>query len=100
MRPALSDRLTEVPTERTKALVERLVKEPDYAAGYFAGIGDVESVTTIDGPRFVLKGGDVIHYRPSGNAPELRCYVEGGTAERAALLLRWGLDAAAKVVRG
>jgi len=100
VRPALSDRLTEVPTERTKALVERLVQEPAYAASYFAGIGDIESVSTIDGPRFVLKGGDVIHYRPSGNAPELRCYVEGASADRAALLLRWGLDAAAKVVRG
>jgi phosphomannomutase len=99
VRPALSDRLTEVPTEKTKALVERLVNEPGYAASYFAGIGDVESFSVIDGPRFVLKGGDVVHYRPSGNAPELRCYVEGGTAERAALLLRWGLDAAGKVVR-
>lgn len=99
VRPALSDRLTEVPTARTAALVERLVQEPDYAVGYFSGVGDVESVSTIDGPRFVLKGGDVIHYRPSGNAPELRCYVEGATPERAALLLRWGLDAAGKVVR-
>jgi phosphomannomutase len=99
VRPALSDRLTEVPTVRTAALVERLVKEPDYAAGYFSGIGDVASVTTIDGPRFVLKSGDVIHYRPSGNAPELRCYVEGATPERAEQLLRWGLDAAGKVVR-
>lgn len=99
VRPALSDRLTEVPTERTAALIQRLVKEPDYAASYFSGVGDVESVSSIDGPRFVLKGADVIHYRPSGNAPELRCYVEGATAERAAQLLRWGLDAAAKVVR-
>ena len=31
---------------------------------------------------------------PSGNAPELRCYVEGMTAERAEILLRWGMDAA------
>ncbi len=99
VRPALSDRLTEVPTEKTKVLVERLVSDPAFAASYFAGIGDVESVSVIDGPRFVLKGGDVIHYRPSGNAPELRCYVEGATPERAAQLLRWGLDAAAKVVR-
>lgn len=99
VRPALSDRLTEVPTERTAALIARLIAEPDYAAGYFSGLGDLESVSTIDGPRFVLKGGDVIHYRPSGNAPELRCYVEGSTPDRAALLLRWGLDAAGKVVR-
>lgn len=100
VRPALSDRLTEVPTEKTAALVQQLAGEPDYAARYFSGVGDIESVTTIDGPRFVLRGGDVIHYRPSGNAPELRCYVEAATADRAAHLLRWGLDAAAKVVRG
>ena len=56
-------------------------------------------MTAIDGPRFTLASGDVIHYRPSGNAPELRCYVEGRTDERAAMLLRWGLDAAAKVVK-
>jgi phosphomannomutase len=99
VRPALSDRLTEVPTAKTAALVERLVKEPDYAAGYFAGVGEIASVSIIDGPRFVLKSGDVVHYRPSGNAPELRCYVEGADAARAQELLRWGLDAAAKVVR-
>lgn len=99
VRPALSDRLTEVPAERSGTLIRRLAGEPDYAATFFAGVGDVESLTVIDGPRFVLKGGDVIHYRASGNAPELRCYVEGGTPDRAAQLLRWGLDAASRVVR-
>lgn len=99
VRPALSDRLTDVPAERSAMLTRRLAGEPDYASGFFAGVGDVESLTVIDGPRFVLKGGDVVHFRASGNAPELRCYVEGATPERAAQLLRWGLDAATKVVR-
>jgi phosphomannomutase len=99
VRPALSDRLAEVPTERTKALVARLVEAPDYAAAYFAPMGAIESLSVIDGPRFVLAGGDVVHYRPSGNAPELRCYVEGATPGRAAELLAWGLEAAARVVR-
>ncbi len=30
--------------------------------------------------------GDIIHLRPSGNAPELRCYTESATPERAASL--------------
>ena len=99
LRAALSDRLTDVPAEKGAALAARLATDPAYAASFFAGVGEVAAVSTIDGPRFALKSGDVVHYRPSGNAPELRCYVEGATLDRAAELLRWGLDAAAKVVR-
>ncbi len=99
VRPALSDRLTDVPTERTQALIGRLVEDRVFQAGFFAPVGTVESLSTIDGPRFVLAGGDVVHYRPSGNAPELRCYVEGATPDRAAELLAWGLAAAGREVR-
>lgn len=99
LRAALSGRLVEVPTEKGAAFAARLAAEPDVAAAFFAGTGEVATVSTIDGPRFTLASGDIVHYRPSGNAPELRCYVEGATAERAAELLRWGLEAAAKVVR-
>lgn len=98
VRPALSDRLTEVPTERTQALLARLVEDAAFQAAFLASVGTVESLATIDGPRFVLAGGDVVHYRPSGNAPELRCYVEGATPERAAELLAWGLAAAGREV--
>ena len=57
------------------------------------------SVHPVDGPRFALASGDTVHYRASGNAPELRCYVEGVTPERARELLAWGLAAASAVVR-
>ena len=99
LRPALSDRLTQVPTEKTAAFTARLGADPAYARAFFSGIGEVESQSSVDGPRFVLKSGDIIHYRPSGNAPELRCYVEGKSSDRAEILLRWGLDAAARAVR-
>lgn len=99
IRPALADRLPDVAIEKGQALAARIGAEPDYARDYFSGIGEVDSISTMDGPRVTLKSGDVIHYRPSGNAPELRCYVEAKTIERAEMLLRWGLDAAAKVVR-
>ena len=45
----------------------------------------------VDGLRVALASGDIVHLRPSGNAPELRCYGEAGTPERAAELCRWGL---------
>ena len=98
VRAALSDRLADVPNERSAAFLAYLA-EPGNAAPFFRPVGEVQSVSTIDGPRFALASGDSVHYRASGNAPELRCYVEGVTPERAAELLAWGLAAAAAIVR-
>lgn len=100
LRPALAGRLQDVPVERAQALLTRLATEPAYATAFFSGIGEVGELTTIDGPRVEFATGDIIHYRASGNAPELRCFIESETLVRAQMLLRWGLDAAAAVVRG
>lgn len=99
LRAARSDRLAEVPMETAAAFASRLANEPPYAATYFAAVGEIESLSTVDGPRFAFSTGEIVHYRPSGNAPELRCYVEAASEERADELLRWGLEAAARVVR-
>jgi phosphomannomutase len=40
-----------------------------------------------------------VHFRASGNAPELRAYVEAASAEKARELLEWGLAAAERQVR-
>ncbi|MDB5542331.1 MAG: Phosphomannomutase, partial [Devosia sp.] len=99
VRAALSDRLAHVANERSAAFLTGLVERPGYAREFFGPVGEVESVSTIDGLRFALTSGDTVHYRASGNAPELRCYVEGVTPERAKELLAWGLAAASAVVR-
>ena len=54
LRAALSDRLTDVPAEKGAALAARLATDPAYAASFFAGVGEVAAVSTIDGPRFAL----------------------------------------------
>lgn len=33
-------------------------------------------INQTDGARFTLDNDEIVHLRPSGNAPELRCYVE------------------------
>ena len=48
--------------------------------------GTAEGIDMTDGLRIRFERGDIIHLRPSGNAPELRCYTESDTAERAANL--------------
>ncbi|PKR88657.1 phosphomannomutase [Pleomorphomonas diazotrophica] len=45
------------------------------------------AVDRTDGLRLVLSGGDIVHFRQSGNAPELRCYVETDSAEATDALL-------------
>ena len=99
LRPATSDRLTDVDAERARQFTARLAADPAFAADFFSGVGDLRGIDTIDGPRVTLATGDLVHFRPSGNAPELRCYVESKSHERADFLLRWGLDAARKATR-
>jgi phosphomannomutase len=44
--------------------------------------GEVKSVDTTDGLRATFANGEIVHLRPSGNAPELRCYNEAHSRER------------------
>ncbi|GLQ54960.1 phosphomannomutase [Devosia nitrariae] len=85
-RDARSDRLTEVSREVSTIFLDDVRHSVE-----LDGIGPVTGVDTTDGVRLTLAEGNIIHYRASGNAPELRCYVEAEAAERAAELLVLGL---------
>lgn len=52
------------------------------------GLGTIDSIDRTDGPRCLLANGSVVHFRPSGNAPELRIYIEAASAPAAGDLLR------------
>lgn len=89
---ALSDRLENYASERSGSLMAHLRGSPEQLAGFLAPIGPIKAVSDIDGLRVTLADDRVIHFRPSGNAPEMRCYVEAADKERAASLLRQGLS--------
>lgn len=93
-----SDRLKDFPTEVS---AERLAAfqtgdaQADRAAldaAFGAEVGSVIEVDQTDGIRMILADGDILHLRPSGNAPELRVYSEADSAERARELRRRALD--------
>ena len=89
-----ADRLQEVPTEASQALVARFDAEPQARAAFLAGFGGTEAqVDRTDGLRMVLSDGRIVHLRPSGNAPELRLYAEAETPEAAQDMLTTGLAA-------
>jgi phosphomannomutase len=92
-----SGRLEHVDQAITHALLKRL-QDSAFRDSYFAQVGVIGAHDAIDGARFVFSNGDVIHYRASGNAPELRCYTETGASESSERLLQWGLSAAARAI--
>ncbi len=95
-RRTATDRLTDVPTEVSRKLAANLVNGD--LAILPEGLGDLESVDTTDGARLTFDTGVIVTVRPSGNAPELRCYVEADTETEAQRLLAATLAGLRKVV--
>nr|WP_035102390.1 hypothetical protein [Devosia sp. LC5] len=93
LRVALSDRLENFSAENSSTLLDDL-STPAGAAAHFGARGSIVRSAAIDGLQVFLDDGTMIHYRASGNAPELRCYVEADSAAQAEDALRWGLAAA------
>ena len=92
LRFTASDRLQNFPTETSRKLVLDLAAS---SATIDDLLGDVCGALTrqdqTDGLRITFVNGDIVHFRPSGNAPELRCYAESASPGRAEELVREGL---------
>ncbi len=86
-RVKMSDRLQDVPKASSLALLESLESSSAERADFFADLGSVAEIDTLDGLRVTLDDGRIAHLRPSGNAPELRVYVETDTEAASADLL-------------
>lgn len=78
-----SDRVKEFPTEKSQKKVAEIIERNLGEACFGKFSGKIVSTDMTDGYRMTFDRGDIIHLRPSGNAPELRCYVECDTAARA-----------------
>lgn len=89
---AAADRLENFAQEKSAALMAHLRASSDNLAGFLAPVGKVKSTSDIDGLRVALTDGSTIHFRPSGNAPEMRCYVEAANQQEAENLLHKGLN--------
>lgn len=87
-----ADRLENFPLAVSAALMAHLRSGREQLARFISSLGTIADVSDIDGLRITLRDGRVIHFRPSGNAPEMRCYVEAPDAAVAKALLKSGLD--------
>jgi len=93
-----SDRLRDFPSVLSQAKIATFnsgdqAQDVAAAEAVFAQqFGEVKMIDATDGVRITFTSGEVVHLRPSGNAPELRCYTEADSPERAQLINRLCLE--------
>lgn len=83
-RAKATGRLADVDILRGAQWIEGLVAAPN-TLKLLSGTAEVQ---TVDGAKFVLADGNSLHLRLSGNAPELRVYVETASTATAQILLQ------------
>ena len=82
-----ADRVKNVAPDKGKAFLEKIETSPDFRAEFDSRIADPVEISTLDGVRMVFADGNTVHFRQSGNAPEMRIYVETGSSEGTETLL-------------
>ena len=83
-----SDRIKEVSPEISRRFLNQLIQQVrgEQEKPLLAQLGvttEVEDIDLTDGVRLTLSNGDIVHFRASGNAPELRCYTESTSSQAA-----------------
>jgi len=87
-----SDRLQNFATEKSKTLLENWSSSAQQMLQALNLVETVSGVDTTDGLRVTCQSGNIVHLRPSGNAPELRCYAESDSVIAAQALVKQALQ--------
>ena len=97
-RYTASNRLQEFPTEISQEHLSSFQTgdpERDLATvqqSFGEAFGTPRHLDFTDGVRITFDSGEIVHIRPSGNAPELRCYTEAASETRAEQINKICLD--------
>ena len=97
-RVTASDRLENTERAKSLGLIDQLKQEPVQASSLNTDGASLVDCNHTDGLRMTFANQDVVHIRPSGNAPELRIYVESESEEGASDLLHHARNAIAALV--
>jgi phosphomannomutase len=87
-RATAADRIPDFAWDRSARLLAGLADDPAFRDALLAKVSErFAHMDRLDGVRITCASGAVIHLRPSGNAPELRVYVEADELDRAKAML-------------
>lgn len=83
-----ADRLKEIPAALSGRFLAEVTASAELRRRLAPDLEMLQNTDLTDGVRFVLDDGAIVHFRASGNAPELRAYVETGSAAQTEQRLR------------
>ena len=78
-----SDRIKGFARENSQALLNNIKQSPELWLQKLGLCQQLTGIDNTDGVRMTFNNGDIVHLRPSGNAPELRCYAESDSEQMA-----------------
>jgi phosphomannomutase len=89
-----SDRLKAFASEKSQQLIMQLIGNDTQTNLHnikilFPSLTNPVAIDNTDGVRITLDNDDIVHLRPSGNAPELRCYCEASSMTKAVNLCEY-----------
>lgn len=87
-----SDVLREFPIEKKTQIFQEVLEGASFQTKFISKYGKIIHRNEVDGLRLTFEEGSILHFRPSGNAPEFRCYAEADTITTAKTLVSDGLD--------
>ncbi|ATG48141.1 phosphomannomutase [Celeribacter ethanolicus] len=93
-----ADRVQDIDTEKAKAFLDALIRDDTARTAFFAPFGHIATTDLTDGLRVDFDSGDVLHLRPSGNAPEFRIYAQAQNEDKALALVRHAYQSVANAV--
>lgn len=83
-----ADRLKQVSPERGRGFLAAMAGSAEARARVDPRLATPLEVDRLDGVRMSFADGSIVHFRQSGNAPELRCYVETGSRRSTGVMLK------------
>lgn len=87
-----SDVLRDFPIEKKNQIYHEILEGNSFKEKIISKYGNIKETNELDGLRITFESEDILHFRPSGNAPEFRCYAEAQTVEGAKALVQEGIE--------
>ncbi len=83
-----ADRIKQVSPETAREFLAGMISSQSLRAQVDKRLANPVEINDMDGVRMSFADASIVHFRQSGNAPEMRCYIETGTHEHTANMLK------------
>jgi phosphomannomutase len=99
-RFTISGLIRDFPTEESKKIMQYFEDSNNIVKEFESHFGKIKDIDNTDGKRIEFENNDIVHIRPSGNAPEFRCYNESSSLEKVIELQKASMNILLQLKKG